>query len=245
MMRRFKILLEYDGTNYCGWQKQKNGYSIQSSLEGALQPLNIGKPVNVIGAGRTDSGVHALGQVAHFDLATSLSAEEVGRALNAETPRDVLILNCEEVDSSFHARYSAIKRTYVYQVLLIPSVIHRYFTWQPGFVFKKDILKECADEVLGEHNFASFCRSVTEANSKNCTVYESIWLGTDQILSYRVAANRFLHNMVRMLVGTMMEVARGRYGIKDFQNLLENKSKVVQVYTAPAKGLFLLKVSYK
>lgn len=244
MKRRFRIDIEYDGTNYCGWQRQTNGCSIQFAIEEALRPLNRNRQVTVIGSGRTDSGVHALNQVAHFDLETSLSAESIKNALNARTPEDILIHECDEVDTSFHSRFSAVKRTYIYQVSEKPSAIYRQYSWLPPFEFDSSTLNKCAKSVEGEHDFSSLCRSATESESKVCIVYESEWTEKEKMLIYKITGNRFLHSMVRMLVGTMMEVARGKYSISDFKNLLENEPGEMQVYTAPAKGLFLLKVEY-
>ena len=244
MKRRFKIDIEYDGTNYCGWQRQTNGCSIQFTIEEALRPLNRNQQVTVIGSGRTDSGVHALNQVTHFDLETSLSAESIKNALNAKTPEDIFIHECKEVDSSFHSRFSAVKRTYIYQVLEKPSVIYRYYSWLPKFGFDFSTLNKCAKAVKGKHDFSSLCRSATESESKICMVYKSMWIRKGKMLIYEITGNRFLHSMVRMLVGCMMEVARGKYIITDFKNLLENKVGEMQVYTAPAKGLFLLEVEY-
>jgi len=230
MKRRFRIDIEYDGTNYCGWQRQTNGCSIQFAIEEALKPLNKNQQVTVIGSGRTDSGVHALNQVAHFDLETSLSTESIKDALNARTPEDILIHECKEVDSSFHARFSAVKRTYIYQVLEKPSAINRYYSWLPPFEFDFFILTKCAKLVEGKHDFTSLCRSATESKSKVCIVYESEWIKKEEMLIYKIAGNRFLHSMVRMLVGTMMEVARGKYTISDFKNLLENEPGEMQVF---------------
>lgn len=244
MKRRFKIDIEYDGTNYCGWQRQTNGCSIQFAIEEALRPLNRNRQVTVIGSGRTDSGVHALNQVTHFDLETSLSAESIKNALNAKTPEDIFIHECKEVDSSFHSRFSAVKRTYIYQVLTTPSVIDRNYSWQPPFAFDFSTLNKCAKAVEGKHDFSSLCRSATESESKICVIYKSMWIRKGKMLIYEITGNRFLHSMVRMLVGCMMEVARGKYIITDFKNLLENKVGEMQVYTAPAKGLFLLEVEY-
>lgn len=238
-------MIEYDGTNYCGWQRQSKNCSVQSVLEEALRPLNGNKNVVVVGSGRTDSGVHALGQVAHFDIDTNLAPERINAALNAETPDDILILRCDETNNDFHSRFSAVRRTYFYQVLLIPSVIHRHYTWYPNFKFDISVIEECAKLIIGEHDFSSFCKASTEAESKICVIYDSLWYKTDQMITYRISGNRFLHSMVRMVVGTMLETSRGKNDIDDFYKKLENSSSKLKTFTAPAKGLFLLKVDYK
>jgi tRNA pseudouridine38-40 synthase len=245
MMRRFAIMLSYDGTNYCGWQRQAGDLSIQALLEEALQPLNGGQPVKVIGAGRTDSGVHARAQVAHFDLESAHSAETIRRALNATLPGDIYVRICQSVDQNFHARFGALRREYKYQILLEPSVFEQRYAWLCPYQLDFDLLQQAAEIVQGEHDFTNLCRRSTEAESKLCTVYESYWERADYKLIYTIQANRFLHSMVRMIVGAMTEVARGKYPLSAFKNLLGKNDRPMQVYTAPAKGLILWSIEYK
>lgn len=244
MLRRFKIVVEYDGTNYCGWQRQKRGVTIQELIEEALLPLNDGKRVKVTGAGRTDAGVHALGQVAHFDLRTELEPEKIKIVINANTPKDIYVVKCEEVDKSFHARFSARKREYIYRIARRYSPFDRLFSWCPPYELDTGKLHGCSELVVGRKEFVRFCKSTCKARSKECIVFESFWEEAERFLEYHISANRFLQSMVRMLVGTMVEVARGRYTVEDFKNLLENKANEVQVLTAPARGLFLKEVVY-
>ncbi len=236
--------MEYDGTDYCGWQRQKGDRSIQATLESALQEINRGEPVGIIGAGRTDSGVHAFGQVAHFELDTRLLPSDIRNALNAKTPRDILVHDCQEVAEDFHARYSARRRRYIYKVLTRRSAIGRSYSWQLEFEPDIEVLARCAELVLGEHDFTSLSRASAEVDSKICLIYESRWSREEDMLLYTIQGNRFLYSMVRLLVGTMMEVSRGRYSPEDFENLLGNKAVGVQLYKAPAQGLFLLNVEY-
>ncbi|MFA4838093.1 MAG: tRNA pseudouridine(38-40) synthase TruA [Candidatus Neomarinimicrobiota bacterium] len=244
MIRRFAMEIEYDGTNYCGWQRQANDPTIQATLEDALLPLNRHQPVVVIGSGRTDSGVHSTGQVAHVDLDNELSAETVERALNATIPDDICVKNCREVEKDFHARFWAKRRTYVYWVLLKPDIFRRKYAWFPGFDYDRELLDRCAVEVLGEHDFTRLCLTSTKAETRICTIFDSRWETTKESLTYQIVGNRFLHSMVRILVGTMMEIARGKYTVAEFKNLLDNPNGGVQVYTAPARGLFLQGVQY-
>jgi len=244
MSKRFKIIVEYDGTNYAGWQRQKSSRTIQQAIEDALQPLGSGERVNVVGAGRTDAGVHALGQVAHFDLNTNLSVEKVRIVINSGTPPDINVKSCEEVDKKFHARFSAKKRTYIYKIIKNYSPFERIYSWKPHFEFDFNKLKICSDMILGRRNFERFCKSTCVVKNKECNVIESFWKDEGDFFIYTISANRFLQTMVRMLVGTMIEVARGRYTIEDFKNLLENKDNRVQVISAPARGLFLKEVVY-
>jgi len=242
--RRFKIVLQYDGTNYCGWQRQRSDRSVQAEIETALRPLNRANPVTVIGAGRTDSGVHAMRQTAHFDLETALTAETIKNALNATLPHDIYVDECDAVGAEFHARFSAVRRTYCYRIAQKAEVFRRHYVWLVSFPFEFETLRNCAGLVPGEHDFTALCRTATETENKICTVFESGWEWHNDLLVYTITANRFLHSMVRMLVGSMMEVARGKYGIAAFKNLLGNISTEMQVYTAPAQGLLLWNVKY-
>ena len=238
-------MIEYDGTNYFGWQKQKKGETIQELIERALLPLNGGRRrVRITGAGRTDAGVHALGQVAHFDMETELDPGTIKIVINANTPKDIYVTRCEEVDKSFHARFSAKRRKYIYRIARRYSPFDRLFSWCPPYELDTEKLHECSKLVVGKREFVRFCKSTCKAKSKECVVFESFWKEGERFLEYHVSANRFLQSMVRMLVGTMIEVARGRYTVEDFKNLLENKTNEVQVLTAPAKGLFLKEIIY-
>lgn len=244
MVRRFRINLQYDGTDYCGWQRQLNDRSVQAELETALKPLNQDDPVTVIGAGRTDSGVHAMRQTAHFDLQTELPAETIKNALNATLPDDIQIDECQEAVADFHARFSAVRRTYRYQIAVRREVFRRRYVWVVSYPFDPELLKACAGLVPGKHDFTALCRTATKAENKICTVYESGWEWQNDLLIYTVTANRFLHSMVRMLVGSMLEVARGKYPVSAFKKLLGNDGTGMQVYTAPAQGLMLWNVKY-
>lgn len=245
-MARFRLKIEYDGTSYHGWQKQKNAKTVQETIEKALIPLNKGKRVVVHGSGRTDSGVHALAQIAHFDLSTGLESDTIKNAINARTPRDIVIHNCDKVDPDFHARFAARKRYYMYKIHQGNTAIKRNYVWPVDHFLELDLLEKCAKMVKGDHDFEGFCRSSDEADHKKCRIYKSTWKIHKKTLIYKICGNRFLHSMVRMLTGTMIEVARGRYKLEDFSNILENKniSKRVDPFTAPAKGLYLEKVEY-
>jgi tRNA pseudouridine38-40 synthase len=245
MSRRFKINIEYDGTNYCGWQKQKENCSIQFLIENAIAPLKNGEAITVVGSGRTDAGVHAINQVAHFELDTKLQPGNIKKAINARTPKDILVRHCEEVDKSFHARFSAKKRIYLYLICKDSSVFYRNYTWQPKFDYDFSKLVECSKLILGEHDFTSFCSSSDESESRVSTIYEAKWDRKEKFIYFKISATRFLHSMVRMLVGTMMEVARGKYDLGEFKLLVGGKKlEKVHIYTAPSNGLFLYNIEY-
>lgn len=245
MKRRYGIWLEYDGTNYHGWQRQARDCSIQAVIENCLRPLNDGKPVVVIGAGRTDSGVHARMQVAHFDLETDHTPATIQRALNATLPPDIHINSCRCLPNEFHARFSALRRCYKYQIVTRPSVFERHYAWYVPYELDEALLQQGAALVLGEHDFSPLCRAQTEAENKVCQVYLSQWERQGDKLIYTITANRFLHSMVRMIVGCLCAVARHKYPLEAFKNLLGKKGLPMQVYTAPAQGLILWSVEYK
>jgi tRNA pseudouridine38-40 synthase len=243
-MQRFAIEIEYDGTDFFGWQRQAHKRTVQEILEIALADLNQDRKVTVIGAGRTDAGVHARAQVAHFELATKIAPERIRQALNAKTPRDIYVHKCWETAPDFHARFQARRRTYLYRILLIWSVIQRHYTWQIEFDLNQDDLTDCARFIEGQHDFSKFCRAADQSHPKICTIYESKWIKDENMLYYKIAGDRFLHSMVRMIVGTMVEIARGKGTVTDFQALVDNSKSALKTFTAPPQGLFLWQVEY-
>jgi len=243
-MQRFRLDLEYDGTDFCGWQRQRAERTVQQELEEALAELNHGQPVILIGSGRTDAGVHALGQVAHFDLETELAAGTLRKALNAKTGPDIYIRDCQAVAADFHARFGARRRTYLYRIGLDRAVLERRTSWQPKPDFAESLLQECAACLPGEHDFTRLSRAAAEPESKICKIYDSKWIKSDNFLNYRIVGNRFLHSMVRMLVGTMITVARGKGRVADFQALVDNRVSALRAVTAPPQGLMLYNVDY-
>jgi len=244
VVKRYKILLEYDGSDFFGWQRQIQERTVQQELEDALAALNGDQPVTIIGSGRTDAGVHALGQVAHFDLDTPHPPVDICHALNAKTGQDIYIHNCVEIDNEFHARYGARQRHYEYRILLQPSVIQRKYTWQIDNHIEINLLHECALAVAGEHDFSRLSRASAETELKICRIYDSKWIKNENFLNYTIVGNRFLHSMVRMLVGSMIDVARGKATPDDFVALIDHRESHLKVFTAPARGLFLKQVEY-
>lgn len=218
---------------------------MQQEIEDALTALNHDVPVTVIGAGRTDAGVHALGQVAHFDLETRLTTTEICRALNAKTAADIHIRECVPVAPDFHARYSARRRCYRYRICRQRAVLERRSSWQTERDFHFAILQECADYVLGEHDFSRLSRQAQERDLKICRIYDSQWIQNENFVNYTITGNRFLHSMVRILVGTMIMVARGKGSVPDFQDLVANRPSHLKIFKAPPQGLTLMGVEYE
>ena len=242
-MRNIKLLIEYDGTSYCGWQRQENGRSIQGEIENVLLRV-IQEQVHLIGAGRTDAGVHARGQTANFRSNTNLSVQEIQSALNALLPEDIIIKSAEEVPFDFHARYSAKKRLYSYLIALSPTAMMRNYSWFVKYQLDIDLMKRTTEMIIGERDFESFCRANSDVDHHVCTVYSANWEGDVIFLTFTICADRFLHGMVRTLVGTIVDVGRGYTTFEEFLNIFSKKDRTKAGISAPAKGLVLEEVIY-
>lgn len=239
------MLIQYDGSAYHGWQIQKGQETIQGILEQGLEAL-YGHRIPLVGSGRTDSGVHALGQVAHFDCAdSSIPPFNMGKALNQKLPADVRILASCEVAPEFHSRFDARERSYEYRISAAPNVLRRDSEWLLRYPVNRQLLDRLASSILGEHDFSSFCYAGTETINMICNIMDCHWVtGLNDELIFQIKGSRFLHHMVRMLVGSMIEVGRGKWSIDRFEELLKNPDRQAHVITAPAHGLALVKVSY-
>lgn len=242
-MLRYKITIQYDGTKYFGWQMQSHKRTIQKEVENALSPLNNNKRIIVTAAGRTDAGVHAFGQVAHFDLDTKLNAAQLMRAINARLQKDIRIVDVVNVSDEFHARFSAKKRHYRYQCYLGDNLLYKNQSW---YVDKIEIslLSTFAKKIEGTHDFLSFSKLNMQLENTKCNIYESMWLKSENMLIFNVCGNRFLHHMVRYLVGTMVVGAQGKISLEYFEDLLMNPQSNVKIYKAPPEGLILIGVDY-
>lgn len=244
-MTRYAMLVEFDGTAYSGWQVQRDVPTIQGQLESALVQLTQ-EAVRVVGAGRTDAGVHARGQVAHFDVTKVRHPSDVYiRGLNSYLPADILVRDVTEVPADFHARFDAVRRHYRYEICPEPTAIGREYHWYVSTDLETDLLEASAALIPGEHDFTSFMHAQSSTENTICDIVTSAWTIGEQTLRYEIAGNRFLHNMVRCLVGTMVEVARGRYTVDEFRAFLMAPDREAPVYRAPAHGLFLEAVSYR
>lgn len=245
MERNIKIVLDYDGTAYHGWQYQEHSVSVQEMVEKAIYKLT-GETVRVTGAGRTDAGVHARGQVANFKTHTSLPLHKIEMGLNAHLPRDIAVKSAEEVAPDFNARFDAQKRVYHYYISPRRTALLRRYCWQFFQKFDHRVLSRLAEMLLGEHDFGAFSRVEVQSNHKRCRVYESRWFWDDlrELWVYRIVANRFLHGMVRTIVGTMMDVARGRFTVEQFEEIFRSGDRRKAGPAAPARGLVLEEVIY-
>ncbi|MBD3217528.1 MAG: tRNA pseudouridine(38-40) synthase TruA [candidate division Zixibacteria bacterium] len=242
-MYNYKITIEYDGSAFNGWQVQPGLRTVQGEIEKAVIEVS-GRKSNVICAGRTDSGVHAFGQVANFKSRIDWGEESVRKALNRVLPDDIVLLDCEEVDSGFNARFDAIARYYEYRIFNARSSIRRNFCWQYPAKINFACLKRLSAKLLGEHDFKSFCVRKSQKKSNLCTVTKSHWTKRGKEYNFQIIANRFLHGMVRSLVGTMIKISAGFQDEEVFEELLERPKRSEKVFTAPPNGLYLMKVEY-
>jgi len=245
--RRIRLTLAYDGTDYLGWQYQPQGPTVQGELERALKEV-LGEPVRVSGAGRTDAGVHALGQAAHFDTGSLLGCEVLERALNARLPLDIRVREVKETSSGFHARYSARSKFYRYLLAderLAERVLLRRTHWvRSTRLARPELLHECAALLHGEHDFFTFSREESHREHHLCEIFRAGWSGTEEKLSFEIEGNRYLRRMVRMLVGAMLAVAEERAGLEEFRKALEVPGRMKTAVPAPAAGLTLVRVDY-
>jgi tRNA pseudouridine38-40 synthase len=266
-MPHFRIVLAYDGTDYVGWQRQANGVSIQGLIEDALAELD-GRAVAVAGAGRTDSGVHALGQVAAFTIARALAPDAVLRALNAHLPDDIRVMAAEEVPPSFHPRFDARAKTYRYRIWSgeVISPFERRYAWHVAGPLDADAMRAAAGLLEGKHDFAAFqaagsdvastVRDVSVSRISDCGLRIDCGLPTadrgfpairnpqSALLEYEVTGDGFLRHMVRTIAGTLVEIGRGKRPVDWMADVLASGARAAAGPTAPAAGLFLVRVDY-
>lgn len=245
--RRIRLTLHYDGAGFFGWQRQPGMRTVQAELEAALSRL-ANRPTTVVGAGRTDRGVHAVGQVASALLPEKWRSAELRRALNRVLPQDIWVAAADEVDQSFHARFDAVARSYLYRVgtaEAAASPFRRRWCWPLLEPLDRALLERQASLLPGEHSFRAFARAGQEERGDRCTVYAARWVEWDGVgVELRITANRFLHHMVRYLVGTMVDAARGRRPPGDLAALLAGEPGLETSPPAPPEGLFLRRVAY-
>lgn len=243
-MNRYFVFLSYDGTGYHGWQVQPNGNSVQAELQRALSIL-LRQNVEVVGAGRTDAGVHAAMMVAHFDTDVTFDTAQLTYRLNRILPRDIAIDKVMLVSQDMHARFSAVSRTYHYYIHTRKSPFVRCYSCPIHYQLDFDLMNEAGRILTTYDDFAAFCKSHTDVKTTFCHVTEARW---EQVGEGRyrfvITANRFLRNMVRAVVGTLIDVGRGRISLDDFRSIIEGKSRTAAGESMPACALFLQKIEY-
>ena len=237
-------MVQYDGSEFSGWQLQNNSRTVQGVLENAVQKItNSTDRIPVHGSGRTDAGVHAWAQVAHTDMKLKLSVDRIKRALNGNLPQDCRIVGVEHTHNDFHARYDAKSRYYRYQCYIGDSILYRNQSWALRGL-NIDSLNTLAIKLMGEHDFLSFCKFRYDLKNTKCIIYHSEWKSDHEMLNFIIGGNRYLHHMIRYLVGTMIAVNETQFSKKEFLSLLEIPRKDVHVFKAPAQGLILEKINY-
>jgi len=246
-MKRVMMTVAYDGTNYCGWQIQPNGITIEEVLNEHLSRL-LNEDIQVIGASRTDSGVHALGNVAVFDTNARIPAEKISFAMNQRLPEDVKVVESREVSPDFHPRKCKCTKTYEYKILntIHPVPNYRLYTHFSYWKMDLDLMREGAEHLIGEHDFASFCSVNSQALTTVRRIRE-IEVEKDEassIITIRVVGDGFLYNMVRIIAGTLMEVAQGKYPPEQVREILAACSRSAAGPTAPARGLTLVGMKF-
>jgi len=245
-MRNFKMIVEYDGTAYCGWQRQKNGLTIQQVLEEAIQVIT-GEKVTVIGSGRTDAGVHALNQVASFKCSTSLPVNNIYRGINSVLPPDIVVKQMEEVAGEFHAQHDVKSKVYVYKICnqRLRPALGRDFFWFIRFPLNLALMKKASRYLIGTHDFSCFCATGTDVKDRVRTIIDiEIKNCEDGLIEIKVEACGFLKYMVRNIIGTLVEVARGKRKSEEMKVIIESRNRKIAGVTAPACGLFLKEVKY-
>ncbi len=244
-MPTLRLLLEYDGAAFSGWQVQPGCRTVQGALEDAFQTL-LRQPVAVVGSGRTDAGVHARGQVAHVVVDALPDLHRLHRALGGLTGKDVAVLAIEQAPDGFHARYDACRRTYRYHVSTEPRALDRHTRHLVRPAPDFDAMNDAAQVLLGTHHFGAFCRTQSDTQNRVCTLETARWERETRPgdWCFHVAADRFLHGMVRALVGTLLDVGQGKRTGEDLAGILASRDRRCAGAAAPAHGLVLEKVEY-
>jgi tRNA pseudouridine38-40 synthase len=240
---RYFIKLAYNGTNYHGWQVQPNASSVQETLNKALSII-LNEEINIMGAGRTDTGVHAKEMFAHFDYAPTLEIDSVLHKLNSYLPKDIVIYDIIPVHNEAHARFDAKKRTYNYYITSVKDVFSQEECWYYHQNLDVELMNQAAKILLNHTDFQCFSKVNTDVNTFNCTISEAHWTQENNQLIFTISADRFLRNMVRAIVGTLINVGLHKITLSEFNSIIENKNRNEAGFSVPAQGLFLTKIDY-
>ncbi len=244
-MNNYKLIIQYDGTEYAGWQKQNGVATVQEKITTAIERITKEK-VNLIGSGRTDTGVHAWGQAANFRTEKEINLFQFQYSLNSILPDDISVRASEKVDENFHARFDAKKRSYIYMFTKTKSPFYQKYSYHNHTVFEHDFeyLNRLSKVLVGEHDFTSLSRKNSDTENKVCNIYEIYWRKGNEVATFYITADRFLRGMVRAAVGTLLEAAKERKDENYLFNLLQKQNREEAGESLPAKGLFLYKVRY-
>lgn len=241
-MNNYKLTIQYDGTEYAGWQIQENAKTIQGILSDSIKTI-LRENINLIGSGRTDSGVHAIGQVANFRYENKIDIRRFNHSLNSILPVDISVLKIDEPGETFHSRFDAKMRTYLYVISKIKSPFYYKYS-----VYKRDLnikyLNELSKNFLGKKDFSSFCKKKSEVENRFCEVKQFVWRETKNFYLFFISADRFLHGMVRTLIGTLFKAVDEKNGDNYIKEVVQDKSIQSAGESVPPKGLFLYRVDY-
>jgi len=245
-MHRIRLVVAYDGTNYCGWQVQPNGVSVQKTLQNAIEDLT-GEKIRLTGASRTDSGVHALGQVAVFDTEKEIPARRYAMAINQRLPGDIIVQSSEETAGDFHPRYTKLRKTYEYRILnrRMPLPNERQYSYFVSTPLDVTAMRDAAGLLAGEHDFKSFSSQKSDVRSTVRTIYSAKVERQGDVIILRVIGDGFLYNMVRIIAGMLVKVGLGQKSGEDIKKALEHPGTQAAAPVAPARGLTLVRIEYE
>jgi len=245
-LRNIKLLIEYDGTNYHGWQRQPGLLTIQQVIEEAIEKITGGK-TPLLGSGRTDAGVHALGQVANFKTDSNIELKNIDKALNSMLPDDIVILKAEEADFDFHSQYNSANKTYIYKILnrTSPSALNQKRVWHIPYKLNVKAMQNAASHLVGEHDFRVFSKTGSRVKTTVRKVLAAEFAIEDnELIEFHLQATGFLKGMVRLIVGTLANIGKGKITETEFEQIIITGNKHKFIKSAPAHGLYLAKVNY-
>jgi len=240
---RYFIQFAYNGTHYHGWQFQPNASSVQETLNKALSVL-LNAPINVMGAGRTDTGVHASEMYGHFDFETPIDVTSLVHKLNSYLPKDISIFDIILVHDEAHCRFDATKRTYEYHINTVKNPFLQELSWYFNQKLDVALMNEAAKILLNHTDFQCFSKVNTDVNTFDCKIFEAYWKIENKNLIFTISANRFLRNMVRSIVGTLVNIGLQKISLTDFENIIASKSREKAGFSVPAHGLYLTEIDY-
>ncbi|MBP6557880.1 MAG: tRNA pseudouridine(38-40) synthase TruA [Flavobacterium sp.] len=240
---RYFIELAYKGTHYHGWQYQPDACSVQETLNKALSII-LKKEIDIVGAGRTDTGVHAKKMYAHFDYDTEIDAKILTHKLNSFLPKDIVIFDILKVHDDAHARFDATKRTYEYHIHTFKDAFETDGSWLHQLPLDLDKMNEACQILFKHHDFECFSKTHSDVRTFNCVIFEAHWQQQGNKLIFTIAADRFLRNMVRAIVGTMINIGLGKITVADFEKIIESKDRGQAGFSVPAHGLYLTQIDY-
>jgi tRNA pseudouridine38-40 synthase len=240
---RYFIQFAYNGTHYHGWQFQPNASSVQETLNKAFSVL-LNAPINIMGAGRTDTGVHAQEMYGHFDFEKIIDVPVLVHKLNSYLPKDIAIFDIILVHNEAHCRFDATKRTYEYHINTVKNPFSEGLSWYMNQKLDIDLMNKAAGILLKHTDFQCFSKVHTDVNTFDCTIFEAYWKKENNKLVFTISANRFLRNMVRAIVGTLVNIGLRKISLTDFENIIASKSREKAGFSVPAHGLYLTEIKY-